>query len=560
MKIKIVEKKYFSIVIILSTAVLFTLPQIISQGMIIGSDAIFHFNRFYDTGMQIKTGNFNYFLSGFGFQQTGRIVNPFYGPLMAYIQGTLLLISGSWFRYQILSNIILYSISGISMFTLLKKNKISEKTCLFIAIIFMTTYSIHYWTISQGFSSWGAAVFPFTLIPLRTIVLEDKIPILQISLSVAIMLNIHLFSCLLLVIVYTIVFSYSFIRSKNKAKMLENVLFAVFLFAMLTMNIWMNMLHLYQSNKIIPPFINKELYLATIDRSSWYWLVNPIFLLMIIIHQFWYLISQRKKMSLLNKCIMLCALVFFILSSSLFPWKYLQKLDIGIIQRVQFPFRFFIPFTVLILLSYGLSLEEKKEKSKHTILITLFSIIQVLLTSGYGLAQWLLNDAHSFESLHTHIQILPSSTIKQSFFSNDLSIALKYWEKSTPDYLPLYHETTENKYQLYEKFILQNHRAFKKTAEDKGILIEWLATEEREISLPVIFYKQSMLTVNQQDIAPKREELSTIGTPVIQQRVGKNYAILQYRTPRGFIFSLVLTFLSWTACFFYYLVKKYSRK
>lgn len=98
---KYITKRYGPIFLLIVVAGLFTLPQIISRGMIVGSDAIFHFNRFYDNGMQIKTGNFNYYISTFGFQQTGRIVNPFYGPLMSYIQGMLLITCGTWFRYQI---------------------------------------------------------------------------------------------------------------------------------------------------------------------------------------------------------------------------------------------------------------------------------------------------------------------------------------------------------------------------------------------------------------------------------------------------------------------------
>ena len=87
-------------------AILLIVPQIAMQSMVIGSDSIFHFNRFFDTASQIKHGNFQYFSHMYGFQQSGRIVNALYGPLMAYFQGLLVLISPSWFVYQILSNFI----------------------------------------------------------------------------------------------------------------------------------------------------------------------------------------------------------------------------------------------------------------------------------------------------------------------------------------------------------------------------------------------------------------------------------------------------------------------
>lgn len=102
-------------------AIILLLPQLITGNMMLGADYIFHYNRFYETAMQIKTGNFNYFLSLFSFQTTGRMINALYGPLMAYFQGILLLIAGTWFRYQLLSNFLLFFLSGSSMFYLLKK-------------------------------------------------------------------------------------------------------------------------------------------------------------------------------------------------------------------------------------------------------------------------------------------------------------------------------------------------------------------------------------------------------------------------------------------------------
>lgn len=63
-----------SIVIVL-VAVLLLLPQLTSRGVIAGSDFLFHYNRFYETAMQIKTGNFSYFMSLYGFYSSGRIVN-----------------------------------------------------------------------------------------------------------------------------------------------------------------------------------------------------------------------------------------------------------------------------------------------------------------------------------------------------------------------------------------------------------------------------------------------------------------------------------------------------
>lgn len=80
------EKLWVSLIII-AFAVLLVTPQLFTRKVILGSDSIFHYNRFYEAAMQLKNGNLSYFLSLYGFQQSGRIVNALYGPFFAYLQG-----------------------------------------------------------------------------------------------------------------------------------------------------------------------------------------------------------------------------------------------------------------------------------------------------------------------------------------------------------------------------------------------------------------------------------------------------------------------------------------
>ena len=82
------ERLWVSLFII-SFAILLVTPQLFTRKVILGSDSIFHYNRFYEAAMQLKNGNFSYFLSLYGFQQSGRIVNALYGPFFAYLQGGL---------------------------------------------------------------------------------------------------------------------------------------------------------------------------------------------------------------------------------------------------------------------------------------------------------------------------------------------------------------------------------------------------------------------------------------------------------------------------------------
>ena len=74
------EKLWVSLII--AFAVLLVTPQLFTRKVILGSDSIFHYNRFYEAAMQLKNGNFSYFLSLYGFQQSGRIVNALYDPFL----------------------------------------------------------------------------------------------------------------------------------------------------------------------------------------------------------------------------------------------------------------------------------------------------------------------------------------------------------------------------------------------------------------------------------------------------------------------------------------------
>ena len=61
--------------------------QMRTGNIIIGSDTIFHFNRFYETEEQIRNGNLSWFMTLYGFNQSGRVINALYGPAFAYLNG-----------------------------------------------------------------------------------------------------------------------------------------------------------------------------------------------------------------------------------------------------------------------------------------------------------------------------------------------------------------------------------------------------------------------------------------------------------------------------------------
>ncbi|MDN6268508.1 MAG: hypothetical protein L0J44_11775, partial [Tetragenococcus koreensis] len=96
----------FSIILIFFISIALQRVQMLHKNLYLGPDWVFHYNRFYDAAQQIKEGNFQYFISMYGFSQSGRIVNALYGPIFAYLQGLVLLLCGSWLKYQLVSNFL----------------------------------------------------------------------------------------------------------------------------------------------------------------------------------------------------------------------------------------------------------------------------------------------------------------------------------------------------------------------------------------------------------------------------------------------------------------------
>ena len=101
----------------------------------------------------------------------------------AYLQGGIVLISGTWFRYQIVSRVLLHILAESSMYALLNQCKVKTTISLSLGLLYATTFSIQYWTMRQGFSSWGAALLPFCFIPAIHYIFYQKVEPIRLALS-----------------------------------------------------------------------------------------------------------------------------------------------------------------------------------------------------------------------------------------------------------------------------------------------------------------------------------------------------------------------------------------
>lgn len=529
------ERLWVSLFII-GFAILLVTPQLFTRKVILGSDSIFHYNRFYEAAMQLKNGNFSYFLSLYGFQQSGRIVNALYGPFFAYLQGGLILISGTWFRYQIVSRVLLHILAEYSMYALLKQCKVKTSIALSLGLLYATTFSIQYWTMRQGFSSWGAALLPYCFIPAIHYVFYQRVDQVRLALSMALIFQIHVLSALMLAMMYLPFYLYTFVKattSKKKETILK-VLIAVILFLLLTVNVWGVLLYLRDANHLLDPFINREIGKNGIDGTARYWLYTPISLMVLLILQFIYAIVNWKKLARWKRILHFIYFVFFFLSTGLFPWQYLVENGNTFAELIQFPFRFFVPATILLLAITGLTVTRFVNWRK-SIAVLLFAF------AGVGLIQNIMDTTDRVKSAdqdgelisivkHTYVEG-DYQTISLTMNDSDLSQFLNLVVKPTPDYVPIYGTIgKQNTYDLYYENIVTNQRT-EKLIKDNYLVLTWQADEGEELNLPIVVYKDSILTLNGKELDKDDYNLSTIGTPTVSSQEGKNKLELRYQEP-----------------------------
>lgn len=544
-------KKYGPFLAIFFIALAFLMPHLFTHKLILGADAPFHYNRFYDAAQQIKYGDFHYFPSLYGFQQSGRIVNAVYGPFFAYLQGLIVLLAGSWFHYQILSNFILYLISGFSMLILLRYVNVRNWVSVPVAVLFMSTYSIQYWSINQGFTSWGTCFYPLCMIPIADFVLHKKFPVIKVAVSVGLMTQIHLLSSIMLALMYIPFYLYYFFNQTEKGKALLQLIKSVLLYFVLTANIWAGLAIVYSGNKILPPFVNREMSQKAIDLDGSYWLHYPKAFPILILSGFLLFIFFQQKNTLFQKIVLYTSLVFFFLSTSLIPWTTLIEKNVPFISLIQFPFRFFVPFTLLLLLYLALSLNQWSEQ-KWFRLLSIFGILifsaQTIQNLYQHLEKW---ENETFVSRHTYLFDTPEEA-RKTFFSKDMATSLFVFQKTTPDYLPIYKETKDNKYDRYNEEILENETTFIKTHPGGLLTIKWKNTGDKTVHIPVIVYDRTVLQQNGKTLTDY--EVTDIGTPIVKQKKGINELTLHYQTPIYFYFILSLTLIGWFTllCLFIY--------
>lgn len=545
-------KKIRTFLIISCFSLIILLPQINQHALIIGGDSSFHWNRIYDAMMQIKNGNFQYFISMYGFSQSGRIVNALYGPYVAYFNGFIMLITGSWFKYQILSDWILNIIAAWSMYYLLISNKVKQNYSIWLSLLFVTSYSISTWTLNQQFLAWGTAIMPLGIAAASRMIRNrnNQISIIELTISVTLLIQTHILSAIFLIIILIIFFVFGVIISSNRWLMIKNIFISVILTILLTSNIWGSLLEVYGSNQLLAPFTN----LYPLNNGVVQFLSNTnqlsIGFAIILSAQMVFCVCYYSKIALLNKLVTIVGSILFIMSTQLLPWNTIFTV-FPLVSIIQFPYRLLAPATILLILGVGLSLTKlsdetiKKPDNKLIILGTLI-VISTLVSLGNiqnKAAFWRTNEVVA--SRYNVTQRLTGGELRMKYRTQNMGEVLKYVWKPAPDYLPRVHtKNSESPYRQYQKEIETNNNFIKKT-ENSKLIISWTSKNTNPIIVSVVKYRHTKLTLNRKMLKNSDYTLSGIGAIQLTPKIGRNALVVEYVPSYIFRLLMIVNAISW---------------
>lgn len=589
--------------VIIAVTYLLAEIQISNRGMILDIDTMFHYNRFNDIAEQFRTGNFSYFQSNYSFQQSGRVINAMYGPLFAYLNGFLVFILGSWYRYQIVSYFMIAILAGSGMYLLARKARAKKVPAVMVAVLYINIGGVQAWFDHTNLMAWGAALAPYVFIEgLNMIQDRDKsIRWIRLMLIMSIVGQTHLLSTLLLTVALIPFAIIGFIRTQNKKEMVIALLKAIGGTLVLTANVWSALLLILKTNNIAPT-LGHHLAFYTLAISGYGTLRNTILgpTLFLLLVQIVYAILTYKK-SLINTVVTVEGGVLLLLSSKLIPWTEIQSKFKFLANYLQFPHRLLIAAYPLILLGIAISISQFDKRYKIVQIIALCGVGMVILENfgtNYSriIQRTTFNHRAVYEvkskkyysskniyklqkyykyvfGLHGKYQangikntkygnIYVKTATRGDYYKNTLDTA-KVWRythyadqrsklfstiiKVNPDYLPTYHKKISaiKADYYYIKNVIKPRESGKfsyKVLKGGKLQLTWKAKKSGYIALPLVMYKQSQLSVNGKQVSPR---LGYVGTPTINQHKGENSAVLQFKAPIWFKLLLVITILSW---------------
>lgn len=589
---------------ILLMALFILSPQIINHNVVIGVDGMFHMNRFYDAAMQIKQHNFSYFQMNYSFDQCARIVNALYGPFFSYLAGALLLIAGSWLRFQLLGNLLLLVLAGTGSYFLARNLNANKRWATVAGLIYMAGGAVPSWLTTSQFTGWGAALLPFALAAgVRMLDSDKQLRVLPLAIAMAVLMETHMLTAVLAAAALGMMAIWALIIRKDRGVLLLRIALAAGICLLMTANVWGGMLEVYGGNHLVAPFAPvASSYDATTISFAEYGVgaaaaLGLVFSL-VLIGQIAFVFTNRER-SRQNFAVTIIGAVFLLLSSNVFPWTKVIAHWPVLASYLQFPSRLRPVAVALIVAAAAASVSAVLERQHRqpggataiaSVAVALLALQTVGAVQGLG-DTWqrpqVINDPTGVVFNAANM-----GQVKNVLASGDLAQPLSVIQKVSADYLP---EPTAAANERQQKSALKAYgtltapitplqkdgtggsinknavngqvsqasgksadqeyrsevvlkKGFNKRVLSGGRLqVSWNAQKAGNVRIPVAAYAHTQLVLNGKRVAQSKSlaSRSDIGMVRVHARKGHNSVIVSYKSGALFKALLVLSLLAW---------------
>jgi len=561
-------KKSISIWMIFAIlSVIIQSPQIFSKGYVLGVDSIFHMNRIYETMMQLKTGDFNYFISLFSYQQSARIVNAFYGPGMSYILGALLLFLGSWVKFQLVTSFLVNIIGAYGIYRIAKKLSMRDSLAILSGAIYMSTYFVASWNIAGSFTGIGNMLIPYVMYYGIEMLVDKKhnFSVLGLGLSMGVLLQTHVFSSLLATLVLLPCVIYAFIKTTLKKEFLFKMLFSIGKAILLSLNVWLGMFYLLKDNQLlqtVPLDLLKNAVYFLPEKGNGQANIG-IVLSSLFFFQVINLIINWKNINNTIKILMTTGSIFLLVSSRFFPWSIFSKLFPALESFLQFPSRLIIVPTILLLVTFEYTCKYLKKEMVLVVLgtATFFSISIAQDRVMSRMTEW--NSENVLASPNKKPSNISAKELRNIIRSSDLGKILDVVRKGTSDYLPLKEPLSNQDFELFDpyskywEYVINPNPNFEKKVSDGDIIVSWESGDEEMINVPIFKYEDTVI----KDLSSgKTISVRTTDIGTIQLNANEVSAIrISYPIPLTIKISIFISGITFIICLSYTIINQVKK-
>lgn len=457
----------------LATLVLIS-PLLLNQHAILGVDGYFHYNRIYEAAMQIKHNNYS-FANLYSFQQAGRVVNSLYSPLITYLAGGLLLLLGTWFRFQLVSNFLLYFASGYLMYRAARKLRLPNKLSISLGVIYLTSNAVYGFILGTTWRSIALGLLPLFVGAIVDLYRGDWTLYEALKLGVIVgffaqfqVLTIFIFLPFLVPFAIR-----GILNTKYHIIALLNLLAGVLMALLLSLNAVLPILEVYRGNKLISPVamdlgdtaskILQPVYNG-VDSNSDIVITFIAYAMIIGLMVFW------SHLQPFTKFFAIVALVYVIMGTPLFPWDSIQA-SIPVLQSyLQMPRRISLtgtPFLILTtaMIYYEAALNAKKPPFEKGVVLTglvlaVFSLslcTQKVAQNAHFTTKETTSLVDGLQTNKTNVysKLTTITELQPAFHTKNLQKLIKQVDRTTPDYVPVTHKIgklPEDYHHIYDMY------------------------------------------------------------------------------------------------------------